>query len=91
MAKKKSQKAFQDMEPEEIKEIREAAEDYVEARDERMDLTKTESEKSDILLKLMRKYRKDRIQMEGLRVEVVEGDAKVKVKMRKDEEADDGE
>ena len=53
---KPRQKKFEGIENEEIKEIRAAAESYVDVRDRRMALTKEEVEYRDKLLEVMEKH-----------------------------------
>jgi len=57
MAKPK-QKALPGMEDREIKELREAALEYADARDERVSAAETEAGLRDNLLKLMKKHKK---------------------------------
>lgn len=51
--------------PETIPEIHSAIEDYVEARDRRMELTKVETEKKAVLLGAMKKHKKTEYAVDG--------------------------
>ena len=66
--------------PAEVKEIRTAAETYVEARDERMELTKKEVKHQDALLAILKKYKRNAMVVDGLKIEIVSEKEKVKVK-----------
>jgi hypothetical protein len=61
-------------------EIREAAERYVESRDERMELTKDEVKHHDILLGIMKRHKQKALVVDGLAIEIVFEKEKVKVK-----------
>lgn len=84
---KPRQKKFEGIENEEIKEIRAAAESYVDVRDRRMALTKEEVDHRDKLLEVMEKHGCTEILMDDLSVEIIDGKKKVKVK-RSDENGD---
>jgi len=72
------------------KDITKAAEKYVEVRDQRMDLTRQETEQRDNLLTAMRKHKLSMYEDDnaGLEVQVIEPAAKVKVR-RIDEDGDE--
>lgn len=67
-----------------------AAESYVEVRDERCELSKRESERAGVLLEAMKRHGLTTYALEdGTRVEVVPGADKVKVRKPKDDGADE--
>lgn len=76
------------MDPPSITEIDEAAEAYVEVRDERMALTESEGERRGLLLELMKKHELSTYEFDGKIVSVL-AEEKVKVKKSKVEEGDD--
>lgn len=67
-----------------------AADAYVQVRDERCDLSKQESERAGVLLSAMKKHGLSFYPLEdGSRVEVVPGADKVKVRKPRDESEGD--
>jgi hypothetical protein len=90
MAKK--QPAFPGMEPPTIKEIEEAAEDYEEKRDQRMEHTKREVSAAAHLLNMLEKHKLLEYRFDGKKAFVIQGGRKVKVRTIKDdtEAGDDG-
>lgn len=70
-----------------LKDLESKAEQYVEIRDERMELTKKESALQDDLLALMKKYKKTEYRRDGIEIRIVPIDEKVKVKITSDEES----
>lgn len=78
---KPKQESFEGMEPVEIAEVTKAAEVYVDARDERMQLTEQEVEKQELLVTAMKKHGLDKYRTpDGLLVTLVPGKEKAKVK-----------
>ncbi|MCI0443018.1 hypothetical protein L0152_07350 [bacterium] len=73
-----------------IKEIVDAAEAYKELRDERMELTKRESDAQQALLNAMRRNDLDEYNFDGLRCYIIHGKDKVKVRSS-DEEQEESE
>ena len=89
MAKKAKQGHLNGMEPPSVKEIEEAAEEYVGYRDARMANLKKEIEAGDALLALMQKHELTTYELEdGKTVELKEL-TKVKVRRPKTEESDE--
>ena len=77
----------EDMAPDAVPAIDEAAESYVEARDARMAHLKTEIERQDELLQLMREHKLSTYEFDGYTVSL-DTATKVKVKRKKDDEGD---
>ena len=77
----------EDMAPDAVPAIHEAAESYVEARDARMAHLKTEIERQDELLQLMREHKLSTYEFDGYTVSL-DTATKVKVKRKKDDEGD---
>jgi len=75
------------MEPPSVPEIDAAAESFVEVRDERMSLGKTEKERKAILHALMKKNGMTSYEYDGKKVEI---ESKEKVRVRKAKEGEDG-
>lgn len=73
-----------------LKDIHEAAERYVDVRDQRQALTPKEVALKAELLGLMKKHRLDRYSFDGLEVERVTEEETVKVRLRtpKEEESE---
>jgi len=67
-----------------IPAIDEAADNYAEVRDERMELTKTEVTRRDTLLRLMQENGLETYRYDGRVVKVVKSEIKVKVVAAKD-------
>ena len=84
-ARKLRQQNLPGMEPPKIKAIDNATEAYVEIRDSRMALTKTEVAKRDTVLRLMKEHDLTSYEYDGKVVSIVNGEPKVKVKTKKDE------
>jgi hypothetical protein len=70
------------MEDAKINEIHEAALDYADVRDQRMELTEQESELKANLLKMMHKHHKDQYVYQNVSVSIVHEDETVKVKVK---------
>jgi hypothetical protein len=90
MARMKQQTEIPGTERKTIKEIDAAAEAYIEARDERMELTKREVEAKSLLLEAMQKHNVDTYCDESatpaLLVTLIPGEDKVKVRRLDEEE-----
>ena len=71
-----------------IKEVEDAAEDYVEARDSRMAKQKIEKDCHDRLMLLMGKHKLSAYEYDGKTVAVVE-DKKVRVRQSKEDGGDE--
>lgn len=84
---RKRQKHLPTMEPPSIPEIDKAAEEYVEARDERMAMTEREVDTHDTLLSLMRENGLTSYEFDDHTV-TLETKAKCRVKRKKDPEAE---
>ena len=69
-----------------IEELQRAAEDYADVRDERMELTKREVQKQEMLLQIMKKYGKSTYVHEGVECKLIHEKEKVRVKIRKGED-----
>ena len=72
-----------------IPDLHAAAESYAEGRDERMAHTKREVELKTRLLELMHKYKKTVYQFDDVKIEVVPEGEKVRVRIKKDGDADE--
>lgn len=86
----KRQPAFPGMEPPTIKEVEEAAEDYEEKRDKRMEHTKREVAAAAHLLNMLEKHNLTEYKFDGKKAFIVAGGKKVKVRTLK-EEKDEGD
>jgi hypothetical protein len=89
MAKKKSapkQETFPEMDDPEIRAIEEAAEEYADGRDARMEATKVEVERKDKIIEAMQKAGKTQYRHGKVRVKLIPEKIKVKVKIMSDEE-----
>lgn len=67
-----------------ITELNQAALDYAEGRDERMEMTKREVELKTRLIALMHKHSKKTYVYEDIEIEIVPEGEKVKVRIRKE-------
>ena len=79
---KLKQKHFKGMEPPSIPAIDQAAEEYADIRDSRMELTKEEVELQEKLKELMEKHKLTSYEYDGNLV-TISADTKVKVKKKK--------
>lgn len=77
------------MEDNAIPEIETAAHEYVEARDERMELTTAEVAAKGKLLRAMKKHKKERYERDEIIVEVVIEEETVKVRKRRQPKKDE--
>ena len=84
----KAQRELAGMERPKVKEIEDAAEDYVAIRDKRMSLTEKEVDARAVLLAAMEKHKLDAYRFDD-RVVIVLPAKKVKVKTASDDEGDD--
>jgi hypothetical protein len=75
--------ALPGMEDHAIKPLEEIAEQYVEIRDQRMELTESEHTLKINALKLMKKYGKTVYRHNGVEILVITGEDDVKVRVRK--------
>ena len=76
----------EDMAPDAVPAIDEAAESYVEARDARMENLKLETKRQDELLELMREHKLSTYEFDGYTVSL---DTATKVKVKRKKEAGD--
>jgi hypothetical protein len=86
MAKRAAQKELPGLENREITDLEKKALEYVEVRDQRMDLTKREVELQADLLTLMKTYKKREYKRDGIEIRIVVEKEKVKVKKAKEPE-----
>jgi hypothetical protein len=87
--KKPRQKSLPGMQDRKIKALEDAAHDYADARDARMELSRTEIEHKDRLLKLMHKHNKKSYTSGNLSIELVVEKEKLKVKIKKASDGDE--
>lgn len=71
-------------EPEVIPEIESAADDYVDVRDRRMELTKKEVKNKSVLQGAMEKHKLKSYQYGDKTVQIIRGEPKLKVKATKE-------
>jgi len=83
MAKKPRQKKLPTLEDTAIKPLEDAAHEYVGIRDERMDLSQQEHGLKTKLLGLMKKHGKKTYHHDGMSIEVIAEDERVKVRVKK--------
>jgi hypothetical protein len=87
------QQSLEGMESEIIPELTEAAQQYADARDDRMKCGKVEKERKTALILLMHKYElesyEDHDEDPPVTVLLVKGEEKVKVRIQGEEEEDD--
>ena len=87
--KRPHSRALPGMEDRAIKPLEEVAEQYAAIRDERMELTQREHALKDLALKLMKKFEKTVYRHDGIEITVVPGEDDVKVRVKKEPEADE--
>jgi hypothetical protein len=85
MARKPKNLDLPGMEDRKLTDLHEKALEYAAVRDERMVLTKKESELKAELIPLMQKYGKDKYCIEGVEIELQPGEPSIKVKVTKDD------
>jgi CRISPR/Cas system-associated exonuclease Cas4 (RecB family) len=86
--KKPKQNRLPGMEDAKIDELHSLAEDYVDIRDRRMDLNKQETPLKQQLLAAMHAQNKTHYRHNGLIIDVVHENEKVRVKLTREEEAE---
>ena len=74
------------MEDSEIEELEDAAREYANVRDDRMNLTREESSMKEQLLALMKKHKKEKYLHDGVEVKLVHEEETVKVRIIKDKD-----
>jgi hypothetical protein len=74
------------MEDAEIEALEDAAKEYANVRDDRMNLTREESSLKETLLELMKKHKKEVYRHDGVEVKIVHEEETVRVKILKDKE-----
>ena len=74
------------MEDSEIEELEDAAKEYANIRDDRMNLTREESSLKETLLELMKKNKKEIYRHDGVKVKVVHEEETIKVKILKEKD-----
>jgi hypothetical protein len=85
--KRAKQKDLPGMEARRIGELDQAALDYAQGRDERMEMTKQEVELKTVLIALMHRFGKKTYKYEDIEIELVPEGEKVRVRIaKKDEE-----
>jgi hypothetical protein len=77
------------MEDAEIEELEDAAREYANVRDDRMQLTEQEVEMKQTLLTLMKKHKKETYRHDGVGIRIVHENEKVKVRLIKDKDDED--
>lgn len=85
----KAQKELDGFEEITIKEIRDAAEEYQDIKEERMKLTPKEAVLKERLLKLMKKHGKTAVSVDGYLIEVVIEEETVKVRRKGEKKSKD--
>ena len=83
VAKREKQTRLPGMADPKLLDLHKAAEEYVEVRDHRMQLTEEEVELNANVLQLMKKYDKQKYVCDDVEIRVVHTDEKVKVKKLK--------
>ena len=89
--KKAKQEDLPGMENRQIPDLDEAAREYAEGRDERMEMTRKEVELKTNLIEMMHKHKKKTYIYDGIEIELVPEGEKVKVKVRKEKEEAEAE
>jgi hypothetical protein len=79
------------MEDHAIPELENIAVEYAEIRDQRMELTKQETELKSSAMKAMKRHGKTLYKHGGVTIQIISGDEDVKVKIAKPKDADDDE
>lgn len=97
-AARAKQQRLEGFTPKPIADIEDAAEDYEEARDFRMAASKVETEKNQVLIKMLKKHKKEQYAYKDsagvpkiAELEVQEEKIKAKVRKSKVKKEDDGE
>lgn len=86
--KKEKQDDLPGMEERKIPDLHKAALNYVEIRDERMELTKEEVTRKSKVLALMKKHKRDSYLCDGVEITIIHEEETVKVKVKdKDSES----
>lgn len=80
------QKNLPGMEDAKLEKLHELADEYVDVRDKRMALNAEEKPIKEALLKLMKTHKKTHYQYNGLTIDVIHENEKVRVKLHKDAE-----
>lgn len=86
--KRAKQKDLPGMGDRRINELDQAALDYAEGRDERMELTKKEVELKTALISMMHRHNKKTYKYEDIEIELVPEGEKVRVRIAKKDEED---
>ena len=74
------------MEDAEIEALEDAAKEYANVRDDRMNLTREESGLKETLLELMKKHKKEVYRHDGVEVKIVHEEETVRVKILKEKD-----
>lgn len=90
LERKPRQARLPEMDDPKLEELHTLSEDYVEIRDQRIELNKQEKPLKDQLLSAMKRHGKEHYKHNGLEITVVHENEKVKVKLHKGGE-DEGE
>jgi hypothetical protein len=72
-----------------IQELEDAAAQYADIRDQRMELTKSEAVLKGSLLVMMKAHKKKSYTRDGISIEIIPENEKVKVRIKKDKEEDE--
>ena len=83
LARKPREAALPGMEDHAIRPLEDVAKRYAEIRDERMELTKEETQLKKSALALMKKYDKTIYRHAGITITVIQGEEDVKVRVQK--------
>jgi hypothetical protein len=85
MARRAKQSDLPGMEDSALKDLESKAEEYVDARDERMEMLEKEVALKQEILGLMKKHHKTTYKRDGIEIRVVPTDEKLKIKIRHEE------
>ena len=84
--KRPVQKELPGMESRRLEDVEDAAREYANLRDDRMNLTRREVDQKETLLTLMRKHGKEIYRVEEMEIKVVPTDVKLKVRILEEKE-----
>ena len=84
--KKRKNPRLPGMEDAEIEELEDAAREYANLRDDRMNLLNSEVEMKEKLLDLMKRHKKEKYVHDGVEIKITHEKETIKVKIKKDED-----
>ena len=84
--KRGKNKRLPGMEDAEIEDLEDAAREYANVRDDRMNLTREESSMKEKLLALMKKHKKEKYLHDGVEIKLVHEEETVKVRIIKEKD-----